>query len=651
MRRADTVPGKWRLGVVIAGFVMVIAFLSISWLLWQIPYPYPLAEFSAHLKHWAALRLYGVLPFLTHMARDYQAYLAGIAQNTSALWFTGRFDLALAVAISCGACLGFLIAMPRSAIRHVVGRQLWRGQKARRRVNNLSARECRVSGEGLSLHPDFKWRLSRDRETRHFLLVGSIGGGKTAIIQPLVKAAIARGDRVVLYDHKGDFTKWLPHITLFAPWDARSHAWDIGRDCRNRQDARELAARLIPEGADPLWHTSARQVLTAILIKLQTERGIAWGWQSLYDMVCLPREGLLAIVLAHLPEARHVVDAPDKTAQSILVNFGAHMTLVADLAKAWGNHPPERRFSFIEWLDNPKSRRRVLVLQGSGKYTALAKSTIQSIVTLMSGHINSPEFGESRQRRLWFFLDEFPQLGKLEQVAPLLDIGRSKGIRVVLGVQDMAQIQELYGQHIASSWASMIGTQIIVRVNAGETANFVAKEVIGYRTLDRTVMHEGKPQAPLRENILVMEPAELQSDLGPDKTGVEALLMGFGDAFILHWPFTPAPPLRKSSVPAAWLATIASSQASSEESKGAQDAETPASPVAKASSNVLPLRPSIQSPELVADDIMPARPRLVLRPPTPELMAMVESGTSLIHAAEPMAAMTDIATGGNHEPI
>lgn len=635
MRYQDKLPENWELGFTVAAIAAVLIFLAISWLLWQLPFPYSLTEYTDHLKHWIALRTYGVLPFLADRANEYQAYFGRIQSHTSPLWFTGRFDLALGFSASCGAWLGYLTGKPESAIRHVVGRQLWRGKEAVRNLTKHSRNECEISEEGLLMQPDFQWRLSRDRETRHFLMVGSIGGGKTAIIIPLIKAAIARGDKLVIYDNKGDFTSWLPECVLLAPWDKRSAAWDIGRDCHNGQDAQELAARLIPEGMDPLWHTAARQILTAIIIKLQTERQTTWSWHTLYQIACLPREELMAIVRRYLPQARHVVDAPGKTSQSILVNFGAHMTLVADLAKAWGNPTLYNSFSFIDWLEDPDPKRRVLVLQGSGKYSALAKSYIQSIVALMAAHINSPEFEESRDRRLWFILDEFPQLGKLEQVAPLLEIGRSKGVRVVLGAQDLEQIKELYGNHTASSWMSMIGTQIIVRINAGETANFIAKDVIGYRSIDRTVMHEGKPQVPMREDVLVMEPSELQSDLGPGATGVDALLLGCDDAFILHWPFTTVEQQRPPSAPAAWLAASVSDKVPPEDALPADSMELV----------------DAKSPTKALDTSPHKRQRLILRQQDEEQIAMATSGTSIKKAADPAAHLNTTPTGGSHESI
>ena len=75
----------------------------------------------------------------------------------------------------------------------------------------------------------------------------------------LILAAIARGDGVLVLDVKGDMTAGLPgEPLLIAPQDLRSLVWDVARDCRTKQDARELAARLIPKSDDPMSRRGAR---------------------------------------------------------------------------------------------------------------------------------------------------------------------------------------------------------------------------------------------------------------------------------------------------------------------------------------------------------------------------------------------------------
>ena len=69
----------------------------------------------------------------------------------------------------------------------------------------------------------------------------------------------------------------------------------------------------------------------------------------------------------------------------------------------------------------------MVILQGSGRYPELMRGYVQSAISLLAGRINSPEIGESKTRRMWLVLDEFPQLGKLNGVASILEVGRTKG--------------------------------------------------------------------------------------------------------------------------------------------------------------------------------------------------------------------------------
>ena len=124
----------------------------------------------------------------------------------------------------CGVAVAWLLGHGHSPIHRIIaGRRLFEGKAAHRHLKEIAKEEMAGVRPRIKLHPGFDWHLSRDRETRHFLLMGSVGGGKTQIIMPLVLAAIERGDQLVIYDIKADFTSSLntPFIFL-APWDSRS---------------------------------------------------------------------------------------------------------------------------------------------------------------------------------------------------------------------------------------------------------------------------------------------------------------------------------------------------------------------------------------------------------------------------------------------
>jgi alkanesulfonate monooxygenase SsuD/methylene tetrahydromethanopterin reductase-like flavin-dependent oxidoreductase (luciferase family) len=94
--------------------------------------------------------------------------------------------------------------------------------------------------------------FGREREVRPFLVVGSVGGGKTQTVLHLISEAVVRGDGLLALDTRGDMIGGLPadgDPLLVAPHDRRSLLWDVAADCGIKQDARELAARFILRAA------------------------------------------------------------------------------------------------------------------------------------------------------------------------------------------------------------------------------------------------------------------------------------------------------------------------------------------------------------------------------------------------------------------
>ncbi len=141
------------------------------------------------------------------------------------------------------------------------------GSLARADMKRVSRIECQRSGKGIELPPGIS--MSRDRESRHIMITGGVGSGKTQTMRHLMMEALKRGDKMLVLDTKGDMTEGLPgDIVLLAPQDARSAAWDVATDCQSKQDARELAARFIPKSDDPMWAEAARELLVTCVVSL-----------------------------------------------------------------------------------------------------------------------------------------------------------------------------------------------------------------------------------------------------------------------------------------------------------------------------------------------------------------------------------------------
>ena len=508
---------------------------------------------------------------------------------SNAVWYEAvlQFDLASAyeprllaiavVSVASGIVAAFLFlkgSIPRDSLIHISGRRSWRGYEALREVRKILKPDIRNVGRGLFIAPSVA--TDRSREVQHMGLVGTTGSGKSTILRFLAEQALARGDKILLHDTKGDILAGFPtdSFVLLAPHDQRGLAWDVARDVVTDQDARELSARLVPESSDPMWSGAARDIHTGIIVTLQRTKLLTWSWQDLADAAFLPMAELLTLLRDHYPTAARYIEldaatgAPTRTTHGILITLWANVVgIVMPLAKAWGHAPPERRISIAAWItDDTGALPKTLVLQRSPRHPTLSTAWIGAVVESLANVAAGPDLPESASRRVFLFLDEFAQLGRMTGFRQLLEVGRSKGLACVLALQDIQQLIGLYGDADAKTILTLLGLKIVGKLPTGPSAVFVADEFIGRREVvwqeqvrstsramgagqSVTVNHSTQSHTA---TISVVTPHYLESRLGVDRNGVTALLLGLGDVFELRWPLNAWPIRRAATQPAEW---------------------------------------------------------------------------------------------------
>jgi type IV secretory pathway TraG/TraD family ATPase VirD4 len=373
-----------------------------------------------------------------------------------------------------------------------------------------------------------------------------------------------RGDGVLVLDVKGDMMAKLPgEPLLVAPQDQRSLVWHVASDCRTKQDARELAARLIPRSEDPVWSDAARETLVTCVSALQATKPERWSWHDLHEIATVDAERLLNLAKTyHLDAVRLLQNPESRTTQSVLSTFQAHMHVVAALGDAW-RHNANGIFSVARWLARPMPHRPV-ILQHDPRYPELSHAWIGGLLAMLASAVGSPSLQESRERRIWIFADEFPQLPRLNHFSTFLDLGRSKGIITVIGAQDIAQLRATYGHERADAWVGMIGTKIITQLNAGRGAE-EASQLIGDQEIERVERSEtvvgvqaSTTTMVRREMRRAVTAAEIATRLGPRDDGIRVLVLGQGpDALELTVPYVTLPERRPAHVAAAWVSKAA----------------------------------------------------------------------------------------------
>jgi type IV secretory pathway TraG/TraD family ATPase VirD4 len=94
-------------------------------------------------------------------------------------------------------------------------------------------------------------------------------------------------------------------------------------------------------------------------------------------------------------------------------------------------------------------------------------------------------------RRIWLFLDELATLGKIDALLQAFSLGRSKGLCVVAGIQDMGKIEHHYNPMLAKSISNTFGTKIFLRCSDVETSQWASK-VLGDQDIYERQVSEGE---------------------------------------------------------------------------------------------------------------------------------------------------------------
>lgn len=477
-------------------------------------------------------------------------------------WNTGwRLGLGWTTGLTAGAWTLRRALVPRASTWHIKGPRLLEGEQARKEARSRSAH---VAPGAMLLHPDL--RLSKPQWSRHALIYGSVGSGKTQVLLPIVAQMISANHKALIYDIKGDFTAAFARPIVCSPFDRRSYVWDIAADVRTPTQAAALAISLIPEdqGSGKYWSVSAQQLVIGVIRALQNERGTAWGFPDLARGVAQSAEQMLPMLQEHYAKAAPLVaNAESTSTASLLATLATYTRVIDDLAMAWPT-VGKRRFSISEWVRDDYTGRRQILVQ-AGQDPALTRAYIAAMVNVAVSEIISPALpDDERGRFLGFVLDELPSIGRIN-IGPLIDKGRSKGVVFLGGLQDLAQLREVYGENMAKAMTSMVGTHVICQMQIGESRDQLAAMLGRHRVAWRT--HDAGAQVH-EESRALISGGELTDRLGPRKGkqygphgfGVRAIVQMGGDPLLLDFPGVVLPKVREGQVPATWTTRPAGTQ-------------------------------------------------------------------------------------------
>lgn len=370
--------------------------------------------------------------------------------------------------------LGSLVA-PRSFRQHLRGTTLLTSDEAYMRASNLrNENEPTLFWGGLSLPESIS--------EGHFCVIGGTGSGKTLTLRLLMQSVLPRitpgtGRRAVVYDAKQDTLSILRGMGLTAPvvmlnpFDARCTAWDIAKDVESPADAMNVASILIEQepGHNQFFSKASRGLLGNVLKALTL---VAPGNWTLADVVYVlkSKDRIRRLLTAH-PLTSQVYheyfERRETTAGDIELTIKANIEMLEPVAALWAH--TTNKISLREFFRD----EYILLLPSDedfkGTLDAFNRVIFYRLVQLA---LKQPE---TREAQTWFFLDEFREAGKLEGINSLIVRGRSRGVRVVLGFQDIKGLRDVYGENVADELTGVCVNKAILRLDSPATAQWAAE--------------------------------------------------------------------------------------------------------------------------------------------------------------------------------
>lgn len=324
--------------------------------------------------------------------------------------------------------------------------------------------------------------LIKNTETRHFLVTGSTGSGKTNLINTLLPQVRTAKHPAIVVDQTGEMIERYYDPSrgdiIFNPLDARSHSWDFWQDATSNVAIGEVDPRLekfakvlfsfdrrsTGGGNDQFWQNSSEILFTSCVESLIKKdcRTIA----ALKKILTKVNRQDLASLLQGTRAARYFSKNNTTTAESILSVMTTSVRPICLLQDS------KQQFSLKQYFGNiEKGSNSWLFLASSPSQREVTLPLLACILELAVSYLI--ETGINEQRRMWFVIDELASLGRLNSLSTLLAESRKYGGCVMAATQSLNQLFDKYGHYAGSTLFDQFATKFMFRSTDPSTARLI----------------------------------------------------------------------------------------------------------------------------------------------------------------------------------
>ncbi len=328
--------------------------------------------------------------------------------------------------------------------------------------------------------------LNADLLSKHIMLLGGIGTGKTNAFFHMISQlqdTMADQDVMVLFDTKGDFQKefYRPGDIIIsndslATGETGPDYWNIFNEIdygdRMQESIIEISKALFAEACERtnqvFFPNAARDIFMACVLffvrnveeSKRTNANLLMfinsaSAQAFRNM--LMRFDDLKAMCSYIssddsPQTQGVLSELQRVVREVFIgNFSKNGTLS------------------LKQLVKSKGRKKIFI-----EYDLSVGGMLSPIYSLMFDLAIKEALGRGRSEgNVYFICDEFKLLPHLNHIDDAVNFGRSLGIKCMIGIQNIEQIYDNYGEERARSILSGFSTNFCFRVNDAESRSYI----------------------------------------------------------------------------------------------------------------------------------------------------------------------------------
>ena len=344
--------------------------------------------------------------------------------------------------------------------------------------------------------------ISNSVLSRHIMLLGGIGTGKTnAFFQMLtqIRENLTQNDIMIIFDTKGDFYKefYSPGDVVISNdetavgVDGKPNYWNIFNEVASGEQkyasVMEIAKSLFKEACKKttqvFFPNAARDIFMSTMLHFlrysdDTGETKYLNNEALVDFIKSNTTSDFRDMLDSYSDMRAITsyistdDSPQT--QGVLSEL---QQVIRDIFV--GNFAKKGTLGLRE-LVRQKGGRKIFI-----EYDLSYGELLTPIYSLMFDMAIKEALGRSRSEgNVYFVTDEFRLLPNLEHIDDAVNFGRSLGIRFMIGIQNVEQIYENYGEERAHSIMSGFLTSLNFRVNDPKSREYIKEQFGKNRKLE-----------------------------------------------------------------------------------------------------------------------------------------------------------------------